>query len=213
MNPWRRIERGCLQSLPGLLVDADECYFAREYLSHQDHSASPANSLIKNFKIKPTVQNYVKRKFYKEKSARQFSAELSVLLPAGVSVSHVPTSKLPGHPEYDPRFDMLFSALRLLRPDLRLERALTIADSHEAAHEGGPRGINHFYDMLEWNGLQHVTDEIVVVDDVITSGAHFKACQAVLAENGVEKAVGVFWGVAVAPPAADIDISELLKGL
>ena len=138
----------------------------------------------------------------------QFAQELAGFLPRDVRLCHIPTSKLPNDPEYDPRFDMLFKALAKLRPDFRIERPFAIANSHQAAHEGGSR--TEFARQLRWSGLQHSAQDIVVVDDVITGGSHFKACQAMLAAHGVSVVVGVFWGVAITPPVdPKIDFTAL----
>lgn len=209
MSLWRRIEAGCLQSPPGHLRPDDECFFAREYLSWRDYKASEANSLIKNFKIKPTVANYPVRLKWKRAAVQQFAQELADFLPRDVRVCHIPTSKLPDDPEYDPRFDMLLRALHAQRQDLRIEQPFTIANSHQAAHEGGDRA--EFAGQLRWRGLHYRARDIVVLDDVITGGTHFKACQNLLLEHGVEMVVGVFWAVAVTKPEGpEIDFSALL---
>ena len=215
MNDWKRIEAASLQAPPPLLTAEDYCYFAREYHKWKDYTAGQGNDLIKNFKIKPSVANYEKRKFWKLQAVAQFATELAAFLPKHAVVAHIPTSKRPDHVDFDPRFDLLFEQLKALRPDLRFEKPWDMNESHTAVHEGGNRSQEEFYAKLEWRGMAAHDGWIFLVDDVITDGCHFKACQQLLRENGFPHVAGVFWGVSVNPPVAKIEfnIDQFLKNL
>lgn len=215
MNLWRRIEAACLQAPPPLLTAEDYCYFAREYQKWQDYKAGLGNDLIKNFKIKPTVANYAKRKFYKDSAVRQFANELAQFLPQNSVIAYIPTSKRPDDAEYDPRFEMLFAELKRVRADVQIVEPWEMVESHQAVHEGGNRSQAEFYARLKWKGMPAHAGWVFLIDDVITDGCHFKACQQLCGENGFNHVAGVFWGVAVNPPPPKIEfnIDQFLKNL
>jgi len=198
---WRRLGRVCPRPRPAALDDADECYYLHEYLVAQAPDASGGTSLIRDFKLNPASPGYERRRHWKEEACRDFSLALSEALPWGFPVCHVPSSKRPGDPGHDPRFAMLFDCLGACRPDLRLEAPLAIAQSQRAAHEGGPRSRRRFLEILRWRGLRHPAPVIAIVDDVVTTGAHFKACQHMLVAHGVGRVIGLFWGLAMEAPA------------
>lgn len=179
---------------PVFLRDGDDCYYARKYVSGGGYSASDANQLISNFKKSPDKRG-TGQWYYKELAAKQFAVELSKLLPEDYCVVIIPTSKPDDHPEYDPRFDMMLDCLRVLRPKLAIEHPIIRTAACQALHTGGRRSITEALQTLEWQGFDGDTpDKVVLVDDVITCGTNFKACQRLLRLNcpGIEIS-GVFW--------------------
>jgi len=208
---WRPLDRHCPRPVPAALDAGDECYYLHDYLVAQPSNACEGTSLIRDFKLNPELPGYGRRRFWKEEACREFSLALSAVLPWGFAVCHVPGSKRPGDPGHDPRFTLLFDCLGACRPDLRLEAPLAVAQSRRAAHEGGPRSRRHFLGLLRWRGLRRPAAEIAIVDDVITTGAHFKACQQVLAAHGIGRVVGFFFGLAMEAPATP-DAAELVPG-
>jgi hypothetical protein len=68
----------------------------------------------------------------------------------------------------------------------------------QAAHLGGVRDPSSFYDNLAWSGIGPSNGAIVLIDDVITSGSRFKACQRLLVEKVPGILVyGLFWAKSV----------------
>ena len=198
MTNWRQIEPGVLPSFPSKLEGHDICHFAREYFRRRGGSFGDGNNLISNFKIEPTDPKYEQKKSLKFRAAYQFASELSDFLPNGATVCHVPTSKIASDPAFDPRFEAVFRRLQQVRSDLRIETPFSVSASHHSVHTGGDRSIDKFYSYLRWEGLSQPAPIIFIVDDVITSGSHFKACKKMLLENTENiEAHGVFWTATV----------------
>jgi hypothetical protein len=199
---WTRIgrpglqARGSLREPPSELEEGDECYFLHAYRVGAEPDPGGGTSLIRDFKIGAGTSGYPARKRWKEEACRRFAQDLAEILSHGRSVSCVPTSRRRDDPAYDPRFEMLADCLGACREDLVFESQLAVAQSRPPAHEGGPRQPERIRRSLAWTGLRRSTDSIALVDDVITTGASFKACQAMFAEHGVG-VVGYFWGMSV----------------
>jgi orotate phosphoribosyltransferase len=65
-------------------------------------------------------------------------------------------------------------------------------------HAGGTRNPHIDKSTLEWVGFNNDQNLIILIDDVITSGASFKACQQLIFENSPHTTVvGVFWARAI----------------
>jgi hypothetical protein len=203
---WRRIERP--EHWPACLEDSDQCYYAREYISRGGYSASEANQLISNFKKAPDKKQTAQWE-WKERAILQFARELRLLLNDGSTVAAIPTSKREDDPQYDSRLDDVLKTLRQFLPALVIERPFEVTESHQSAHTGGGRGPEEFYQLLKWKGLRFVPPQIVLIDDVITSGSHFKACQRLINEHhpAIEIA-GVFWAKVIWPEV-DLEIGLL----
>jgi hypothetical protein len=182
----------------------DRCYYAREYISKGGFKSSEANQLISNFKKSPDRRGKPEW-HYKEQAIRQFAEELSDLLGKGCIVSHIPSSKAKDDPEYDSRLEDTLDQLGKIRSDLRIVEAITLPESMDAYHTGGThtRHPDEIYEKIRWKGLPTGANHVVLIDDLVTSGAHFKACKRLILERspGIE-VIGAFWAKTIwpAPP-------------
>jgi hypoxanthine phosphoribosyltransferase len=97
---------------------------------------------------------------------------------------------------YDDRMEQTFHQLQVLRPGTLIEYPYRLLTTIPAAHLGGDRDIESFYENLEWVGFRsQAVNTVVVVDDVITSGSRFKACKQIILEYHPDaRVIGVFWG-------------------
>ena len=167
-----------------LTVD-DTCYFISEYTARQGHTYSPTNSLILNFK--KTVDRRERPEWqYKEKAIQKVaSAFRTALKQKGIdrlTFVPVPPSKAKEDPLYD---DRLIRMLQAIRPDPALDiRELVVqTGSTDAVHRSGerpaPNQIEELYrvdDVL----TEPPPEVIAVVDDILTTGAHFRAMKSAL---------------------------------
>ena len=198
---WSKLDRKSHEEFPVYLDDTDDCYYAREYIAGGGFQASEANRLISNFKkgVERRDKEYEWR--HRVRAVNQFALELRLLLPKNSTVASIPSSKYLSDPEYDNRFEDMFSALKQLRPDIKIETPLSAISSIVPSHHGGTRHPDKILKNLSWNGFQRgVPRHIILVDDVITSGGHFKACKDLIEENCPEICVlGIFWARRVEP--------------
>lgn len=89
---------------------------------------------------------------------------------------------------------MLKEELRRIRPDLLYKRPIIRHASCTAVHQGGRRSRVEIRSTLSWEGFKVVPETLMLIDDVITAGAHFKVCQRMIRENHqAMQIVGVFW--------------------
>lgn len=190
---WKKIERVGLENFPYYLEEGDKCYYARDYIAEGGYSASEANDLISNFK-KPVDRKGLTEWQYKVQAINKFAIELRPLLNENMIVTSIPSSKSKRDPEYDSRLEDVLTEAQRLKPDIVVEYPIALKRTTLAAHHGGTRNPEEIYQSLKWKGLNARKRVIVLVDDVITSGAHFKACQRLIKENKPRiSIIGIFW--------------------
>ena len=115
--------------------------------------------------------------------------------------SRIPTSKPHGHAQHDERFYLLLGELHRLRPGWHIEEPIVRAAPCQAQHEGAVRSIVESRRTMQWAGFQSVPSKgIFLIDDVLTRGTNFKACQQMIHEHHPTLPVGgIFWARTVRP--------------
>ena len=182
----------------GYLRDADRCYFFGEYTARAGYTRSATNSLILNFK-KPTGRRRKPEWEYKRKAieqvARAFRSALGSEWLNQLTFVPVPPSKSKEDPLYDDRLIKMLSAIRP-EPALDIRDILSQKRSCKAAHETdqrpSPRELQDLYSVDE-DLLEPFPSHIAIVDDLLTTGAHFRAVKTVLSGNFPEtEIIGLF---------------------
>ncbi|MBF6570866.1 MAG: hypothetical protein IVW54_18525 [Candidatus Binataceae bacterium] len=180
------------------LTEEDECYFWGEYTARKGFSYSATNNLIINFKKSPLKRSKPEWRYKEEAIERVVAFFREVLKPeifSLVTFVPIPPSKAVGHAEYD---DRLLRTLRLIsqgrNADIR-ELALqteTITAAHDADVRPRPDDLVGVYEINEPVATP-APQNIFIFDDVLTTGAHFKAMQRVLSNRfqGV-RIIGIF---------------------
>ena len=165
---------------------ADRCYFIGEYTARKGYNYSATNDLILNFKKSMDRRGNPHEWKYKERAIRQAAAAFSAALgPKEIdqfTFVPVPPSKAKGEPFYDDRVvRMLLAMDSESTPDVR--ELVVQTESTEPAHAIDPRpspeqiGIRYrINDTL----TEPAPDFLAVVDDVLTTGAHFRAMSSLL---------------------------------
>ena len=178
---------------PRCLDPDDVCFSAREYISHGGYSAGETNNLVSNLK-KEMSKRQLPEWRYKLDAIEAFARELIGVVQPGQTLCAMPPSRAWGDPEYDPRLHWVLEALQAKVSGLSVVNPVVRVTSAEPSHTGGTRSVEEIVADLKWKGLPSETDLLIVVDDVITTGAHFKAFKTVIAENSPATDVGgVFW--------------------
>ncbi|TPN87141.1 hypothetical protein [Aquimarina algicola] len=180
---------------------SDNCYYLREYTARAGYAHSPTNQLISNFK-KPLNRKGKADWGYKDGAinevANNFIEALNGLKFEDFTLVPIPPSKAKDHPEYD---DRMSQAIRKLCEEYggQMSELILCNESKQASHtiaEGEPRP-NQFQIAqnlkLDENEIKNLRRNIILFDDVVTTGAHFKACKQIIMERLPNKQiVGLF---------------------
>lgn len=186
MNPPRlqKID-DLVRSDHSYLESGDECYYWGEYSARQGFSYSETNSLILNFKKSLSKQGLPEWQ-YKEKAIDKistiFRAIFQPIMFTSTTLIPVPPSKSKSHPEHD---DRLFRLLQKIgegrNADIRelVKQNGSIQPAHESNNRPRPQDLEAIYQIDETMSKPD-PGNIIVFDDVLTTGCHFKAMQKVL---------------------------------
>jgi hypothetical protein len=168
------------------LTAADQCYFLREYTAGRGYAGSETNHLILNLKKPPDRRGKPEWR-YKERAIEQIAREFrdSVNLSAlrRVTLVPMPPSKAKDDPLYDDRMLQVLRAVDV-EGQLDIRELLLGAASMPAAHLAAQRPtIAQLVANLivDASLAEPAPSMIALVDDVLTTGAHFVAAKAVLA--------------------------------
>ncbi len=162
------------------LTADDDCYYLFEYVSHKGPAFSRTNALIADLKIKPCDAAKDSENRKGQAIDRCAAALRSALEPSwvrGTTFVPIPSSKTPDHPDYDDRMERICAGLGPaadVRPLLRQGYSLPAA--HEAA-KGERPSVDVLFRVLAVDEalLAPPIRHIVLVDDVLTSGTHYRA--------------------------------------
>lgn len=171
------------------LTADDRCFFFGDFYAGKGYSGGSTNQLITNFKRSPSEINASPkaRQFlhYKNAAIGEVAAALrKVFAPAHVeprTFVPLPSSKASDHPDYcDRLLRSLTSAFSGYNADIR--PLLRQIQSVDADHRSGRNRIG-FDDLLSITEIDRtqlqtsLRQQVVLFDDVLTSGKHFKVAQ------------------------------------
>ena len=193
------------------LTPDDDCYFLGEYTSHTDFNFSETNDLISNLK-KEMDKKDLPEWYFKERDMGRVSEAFRVSLENQLdqwTFVPIPPSKAKDDPLYDDRMTRILNGIRS-RPPLDVRELIDQTQSTEAAHTGGarlsPGEIEDLYTINEGLCTAPIS-QIAIVDDVLTTGAHFRAAKSILSSRFPEtRVIGLFVARRVFVPEAE-DIS------
>lgn len=167
------------------LDTGDQCLFFGEYFSGTGFSGGPTNQLLHNFKIKPSVivANSARRR-YKESAIREIAEGLRRAIAAEflpkITFIPVPPSKIPGHPDYCDRMirtlNLAFAGTAADVRPLLMQTSDAVAD-HETRERMSMSDLLEIVTVDERQLAYPPRPTIILVDDVLTSGKHFKVCK------------------------------------
>lgn len=189
---WKTLE--IVEDPPGRLSAEDRraCHYARDYFAQGGYQAGDGNRLILNFK-KPNERRKNEHEWkHRVNAIRQFANELAPALPKEFAVCFVPPSIAKGDTGYSDRFDVLADRLRNL--GCNVFDGFTRKASTPSLHSGeGDRDSDSIASSLTWNPPDEFI-KIAIVDDIITTGASYKACQQLVLEwSPTCEILGFFW--------------------
>lgn len=174
------------------LQEGDRCLFFGEYYSGKGYQGGGTNQLILNFKCKPSVAAATPngRGYYKEQAVNKIASGLRRAITQQnaeqVTWVPIPPSKAVDHAEYDDRLlKSLNRAFAGYNADIRLllrQVASTEAD-HAAFDRIAPDELHAIIQLDEAAiNSRPVRQTVILFDDVLTTGKHFKCCERRLRE-------------------------------
>jgi len=173
------------------LSETDECYYLGDYAARQGAKFSPMNQLIFNFKKTVDWKGLSDWK-YKEKAiqdvAKMFIKAAGDCLSRATLVP-IPPSKSKNDPLYDDRGIHLLKEIdNQGKSQLDIRELITQSKTITAAHENSSDrrsasdALAEIY-RIEENLCNPAPANIIIFDDVITTGAHYLAMKNVLLER------------------------------
>lgn len=207
----------------------DECYYLGEYSAGRGYSHSETNQIISNIKKSPLLNGSYQWRYKIQDIKKVASFFINTLNPdwlsTGPTFVPIPPSKAKDDPEYDDRMVQILHGMDGLLVDVKLDiRELLIqTETIRPAHEQDPGNRPKPADLIKILRIDESKAAptptcIVLVDDVVTAGSHFKACQHVVTQRfpGIET-VGLFVARRINEDRLDdpskIDPNEMLARL
>jgi hypothetical protein len=192
------------------LTEEDHCFFLREYTAGAGFGYGETNNIISNLKKKPDRRGKPEWR-YKEAAIQRAGNELREALTDHLlcqfTIVPMPPSKSKAHPMYD---DRVLRIVRAMTDGLACDvRELIVQPSDmPAAHEEKIRPTPE-----EWYAAyaidealaNHPVINVLVIDDVLTAGAHFVGLKRRLVERFSDVTV---FGVFYARRAVQHDLEE-----
>lgn len=180
------------------LAPDDECYYLGDYTARRGFAFSEMNNLINNLR-KPMNRRALPEWRYKESaivtSGQMLREALNEDWLRAVTIVPVPSSRMTTDPEYDDRLPRILGVLTAgLTLDIRELVVMTrnVPQSHLAEERVSIDELTASM-AIDESALHPQPTALAIFDDVLTTGRHFKAVQAVLGARfpGVPT-VGVF---------------------
>lgn len=199
---WKKIES---PNLPKYIEETDFCIYARDYISGKNYNYCETNQLISNFKKSGLKKDKKNEWMYRNRAIEQFKLEIQQLFkqlfkkPDSKNklkiITAIPSSKKKNEPEYNNRFEDLFNKLRKSDSSLIEAWPVEIKKTIQASHRGGERNPEYIKENYVWKGFKKRLPKILFVfDDIITTGAHFRAMSDFLRDNKYKgHIIGIIW--------------------
>lgn len=178
------------------LNSSDSCYFFGEYTARRGFNHSQTNQLISNFKkCVSRMHEYDFR--YKRSAIETIATELHRhISPANLTFVPIPPSKAKQDPLYDDRLQRVLTRYSELSPGVDWRDIVIQSRTTRATHTTDDRlSLQELIGLysIDQTLTPNIRDTIVIVDDVLTTGCHFKAVKATLAAEFPNKPIlGIF---------------------
>ena len=161
------------------------CYYFGEYTARKSWEHSTTNNIIGNIKKLPKTKGTAQWQYKLQAIAsigRLIRSNLNPQVISNITLVPAPPSKPPSDPVYD---DRILQLGRAVGEDIDVRPLLETAQVRDPAHLSGDRpgpddltaGMRFCADHL---GVKPVGVQIVLLDDVLVTGATFVSCSRIL---------------------------------
>ncbi len=170
------------------LNEEDECFFFHVYHANKGFKFSEYNQLISNFKKKLDRKGQYDWKYKHEAVKKVASILRSTLatIKTPVTIIPIPPSLCKTDAMYDDRMLQTLKLASIGLKNIIVRDIISLQENREASHSGSRTRLS----PLQLQKLLILEDDppihsknVILVDDVITTGSQFKACKMLLLEN------------------------------
>lgn len=174
--------------------ETDNCFYLMDYNSRMGYGHSKENQLIFNFKKPKTDNGYQ----YKLEAIAKIADILITgvfhnIDPSKIIIIPIPPSKTKADPLYD---DRMLQVLEIVKKELSIQyvdllsRPTNIVPLHQ---NQTPRSLSsHTFNIANDNLSEFDDKQIIIIDDVITTGSTYKAAKNLISQNLNNKIIGLF---------------------
>jgi hypothetical protein len=197
------------------LAEGDECYFLYEYTAGAGWRGGDTNQLIHNLQKKPGDGGYRYKAPAIATCARALSEVISEAWLAQSCLLPVPPSKIKTDPQYDDRIYRICSAIR--KPGapqvLELIEQIESTETFKGGNRKKPEELRTNYRFNQQLLQTGIRARIGIVDDLLTTGSHFRAIKDMILERLPGASVVGFFIArrAIPSPFENVTIEELLE--
>ncbi len=179
---------------PYHLSPEDKCYFLGYRYSWHPELDDELSNILSNFK--KGIDRKSKPEWrHRNRAVEVLADKLNQLLPtimdgfSNYALMAMPSSKKITHEHYDYRFEKLFDKLAQTANNKVLpygiKHPISLKEDSLAVHAGGERDPTVYINNYSWkDGELTDVEHLIVCDDILTSGSHFRAVIDFLRQNG-----------------------------
>jgi predicted amidophosphoribosyltransferase len=160
--------------------------------------------LVFNLKAEPTeIVDHPNRQWYKAEAIGQFISDALIFFKRlfeqkpslTVLLVPVPPSASRSDPNYDDRLVQVVNNLANSCSNITADDILAFDETQQPSHIGGSRNPDELLKSLRFVGPTGTPPDVIfVLDDVISSGAHYHACKTLLSRHYSDSQIaGLFW--------------------
>jgi hypothetical protein len=197
------------------LREEDDCYFVYEYNAHAGWQGGATNQLIHNLQKKRGAGGYHYKAPAIAECARTLSDVINADWLANSCLVPIPPSRIKTDADYDDRICRVCNEIR--KPNapkvLELIEQIESTESFKGGNRKKPEELGQNYRFDQQLLHAGVPTSIGVVDDVLTTGSHFRATKDMLLERLPDAhVVGLFIARRAIPsPFEAVSAEDLLK--
>jgi len=192
------------------LTADDECMFLGEYTARKGFAHSNTNSLIFNLK-KPLNRKGQADWRYKgiaiQDAARAFRNAIDDRVLRSATFVPIPPSKAKNHPEYDDRITRVIQSIDTIEPvDCRelIIQTESMAAFHLRNDRPDPDELKNYY-IVDVTLIKPSPIYIILVDDILTTGSHFKATKSCLRRTFPDVPIVGYFVARRVPDTTDVE--------
>ena len=184
-----KIDESNVKDYHYLKLPEDECFYFMEYISGLGYKGGDTNSLISNFKKEVSKKGTPEYRYKVEAIAKIASMLVQTL--KNKNIEHytfvpIPPSKAKSNLLYDARLLKVLHIAKKELSGLDVCELFSLKESMQASHTTENRLTKNELKNLIFvddDKLQLTKKTIILFDDILTTGAHFKACKELLKEK------------------------------